>query len=194
MLLSAALLLLAGAGFAQESRQDVSLSATGLFQPQVYGNAVTQNATGALGFLGSYRYMLTPRSAMEVNYSFTQNVQKYVASPFSYRIHSRMQEVSAAYVMNFNYKNFNPFLELGAAGLLFTPINDFRTSTLDAKSSKTLGGLYGAGIAYEISPSFDIRLQYRGIVIKSPNFGITTIRTNTIDNLSMPSLGVAYHF
>ena len=34
---------------------------------------VTQSMTGALGLLLSYRYMLTPRSALEMNYSFAQD-------------------------------------------------------------------------------------------------------------------------
>ena len=39
MLLLGALMLLAAAGYAQESRQDVSVSATAVFAPQINGNA-----------------------------------------------------------------------------------------------------------------------------------------------------------
>ena len=39
-MLLGALMLLASAGFAQESRQDASVSAIGVFAPQVNGNAV----------------------------------------------------------------------------------------------------------------------------------------------------------
>ncbi len=52
----------AAAGLAQESRQDASVSAIGIFAPTVNGTGgVRESATTALGFLGSYRYMLTPR-------------------------------------------------------------------------------------------------------------------------------------
>ena len=57
--------------------------------------------------------------------------------------------------------------------------------------------MYGAGIAYEISPSFDIRAEYRGIVVKAPNFNVPGNILNTnrwFPTLSNPVIGVAYHF
>jgi hypothetical protein len=60
--------------------------------------------------------------------------------------------------------------------------------------------MYGAGFAYEISPSFDIRAEYRGLVTKVPNFGLgsgnTTLNltTNKWFNIYEPVVGVAYHF
>ena len=45
----------ASAALAQESRQDVSISGTFLFAPQVNGNAAQLNTNGALGALASYR-------------------------------------------------------------------------------------------------------------------------------------------
>ena len=33
-------------------------------------NGVQVNASMPIGFVGSYRYMLTPRSALEANYAF----------------------------------------------------------------------------------------------------------------------------
>ena len=96
------LMLSAAAGYGQESRQDVSFSGTGIFGPTVHGAAnVKQQMTGALGLLLSYRYMLTPHSALELNYSFTQNQQIYRASFIGQqglRIHSREQEITGAYV------------------------------------------------------------------------------------------------
>ena len=59
----------------------------------------------------------------------------------------------------------------------------------------SIGGMYGAGVAYEISPSFDIRGEYRGLVTKVPTFGLTSIyATNKWYNIFVPSVGVAYHF
>ncbi|HVJ08099.1 MAG TPA: outer membrane beta-barrel protein [Acidisarcina sp.] len=187
--------VLAVAGFAQESRQDVSLSVSGIIPPYISGNAVRQTGTNGLGGLASYRYMLTPRSAVELNYQYTQNANKYVTSFLpNIRIHTRMQEISAAYVFNFNFKHLNPFLEAGVGGYIFSPLKDSSTSTLDAKKSTSVGGLYGGGIAYEISPSFDIRAEYRGIILKAPSFGLEQFRTNRYYNISNPVVGIAYHF
>ncbi len=54
--------------------------------------------------------------------------------------------------------------------------------------------IYGAGIAYEVSPSFDIRTEYRGLVLKVPSFGVSQLVTNKWYNIYAPSIGVAYHF
>ena len=56
--------------------------------------------------------------------------------------------------------------------------------------------MYGAGFAYEISPSFDIRVEYRGLVTKVPTFESesSTFTTNDGTTCPSPSVGVAYHF
>jgi opacity protein-like surface antigen len=190
------LMLSAAAGYAQESRQDVSFSGTGIFGPTIHGAAnVQQQMTGALGLLLSYRFMLTPRSAIEVNYSFAQDSEKYVTSfePYA-RIHSRQQEVTGAYVFGLTFKRYNPFLEAGVGTLIYTPILDQGTNLLNTKGSKGVAGLFGGGLAYELSPSFDIRAEYRGFVTKTPSFGQGNFSTNRYEVISMPTIGVAYHF
>ena len=64
------------------------------------------------------------------------------------------------------------------------------------KQQTEVGGIYGAGFAYEISPSFDIRAEYRGWVTKVPTFGVGhyNFTTNRWYNISVPIVGVAYHF
>ena len=194
MMCVGALLLSGVAGLAQESRQDFSLSGTGNFGPEVHGTGGNrQNMTSSAGFLGSYRYMLTPRSAVEANYSFTQYSTNLSSSFIAYSIRTRQQEFSAAYVYSFNFRNFNPFVEVGPAALFFSPIHDYSTTSLDTKRTTGIGALYGAGIAYELSPSFDIRAEYRGFAVKAPDFG-TQVNTNRYEAISMPSIGIAYHF
>jgi len=191
-----ALMMLASAGFAQESRQDASVSVIGVFAPQVNGNAVQVNASNTVGFLGSYRYMLTPHSALELNYSFAQYSTRYSTSFLpNVRVHTRQQEISGAYVYNFrNYRNFNPFLEAGVGGLIFTPLRDYQTTNFDTKQNTNIGALFGGGVAYELSPSWDVRVQYRGFVVKTPDFGLSNFKTNRWEVISMPAVGVAYHF
>jgi opacity protein-like surface antigen len=139
--------------------------------------------------------MLTPHSALEVNYSFAQNSIKYQTSFLTNaRVHTREQEITGAYVYSLNFRNFSPFAEVGVGGLIFTPIRDFGTNLLDTKQNTNVGGLFGAGVAYELSPSFDIRVEYRGFVTKSPDFGQTNFKTNRYEVVSIPAVGVAYHF
>jgi outer membrane immunogenic protein len=194
-MLLGALMLMASLGYAQESRQDISLSAIGILTPQVNGNAVQLNTTKTVGFLASYRYMLTPRSALELNYSFGQYSSKYSTSFLpNVRIHTRQQEITGAYVYTLNFRNFNPFVEAGVGGLLFTPIRDYRTTNFDTRQNTNIGALFGGGLAYELSPSWDVRVQYRGFVVKAPDFGLANFKTNRWEVVSMPTIGMAYHF
>jgi opacity protein-like surface antigen len=183
-------------GRAQESRQDISLSGFALVEPFMASSTTVEvNSTPAYGALVSYRFMLTPSSALEANYGVTyQNSIGYYVNPNHYKILTRTQELSGAFVKSFVFKNLNPFVEAGPAGLIFLPIVNSGTTTLDARQQTEVGGLAGAGIAYEISPSFDIRVEYRGFITKVPTFGDSQFTTNRWYWISAPAFGVAYHF
>ena len=101
------LALSVASGRAQESRQDISLSGTGLIFPFIASSTDVQvHSNYALGALLSYRFMLTPTSALEANYGITyQNTFHYiVSSTNNYKILTRTQEISAAYVRSFTFK------------------------------------------------------------------------------------------
>jgi outer membrane immunogenic protein len=184
------------AGRAQESRQDISISGSALIEPFVASSTTVQvHSDTAFGALVSYRFMLTPNSAVEANYGITYaNKINYYVNPNHYQVNTRTQEMSAAYVRSFTFKKFNPFLEAGPGAFIFLPIRNSATTSLDVKQQTSIGGLYGGGIAYEISPSFDIRAEYRGFVTKVPTFGLSQFTTNKWYNIYYPTLGVAYHF
>ena len=183
-------------GRAQESRQDISLSGTGLIEPFIASSTNVQvHSNTAFGALLSYRFMLTPSSALEANYGITyQNKIHFYTNPNNYQVLTRNQEISAAYVRTFNFRKFNPFLEAGAAAFIFMPIRNSGTTSLDVKQQTNIGAIYGAGVAYEISPSFDIRAEFRGNVTKVPTFGYAQFNTNKYYNIYNPVIGVAYHF
>jgi outer membrane immunogenic protein len=187
---------------AQESRQDISLSGSALIEPYKASSTDIQvHSTTAYGGLLSYRFMLTPTSALEMNYGLTyENKITFYGPQFpnGIAILTRNQEISGAYVRSFVFKNFNPFVEAGPSALIFLPILNSGTKTLDAHQQTEIGAMYGAGIAYEVSPSFDVRVEYRGLVSKVPTFGVGTsgynFTTNEWWNMSEPLVGVAYHF
>ena len=185
------------AGRAQESRQDISISGTGIIEPFIASSTDVQvHSNYALGALVSYRFMLTPSSAVEANYSATyQNKINYrINITNNYQVLTRTQEMSAAYVRSFNFRKYNPFIEAGPGALVFLPIRNSGTTSLDVKQQMQMAAFYGAGVAREISPSFDIRAEFRGIVTKVPTFNLPQFTTNKWYNIYMPTIGVAYHF
>ena len=191
---------------AQESRQDISLGGTALIEPfKASSQDVDVHSTTAYGGLLSYRFMITPTIALEANYGITyQNKINYSGPSFQYppgiNVLTRNEELSGALVKSFVFKNFNPFVEGGPAGVIFLPIYNSGTKILDAHQQTEVGFMYGAGFAYEVSPSFDVRVEYRGIVTKVPTFGVNNpvsnqdFSTNRWWNMSVPTVGVAYHF
>jgi len=199
------------AGRAQESRQDVSLSGTVLIEPDVLSSTtIDVSADRAYGVLASYRFMMTPSSAIEANYGITYSNSFHYTSlsaigPAGLKVNTRTQEISAAYVRSMNFKRYSPFIEAGPGVVIFLPIINIGTTDKSVKQQMTIAGFFGVGLAYEISPSFDIRAEYRGIVTKVPDFGLNTssstsfnLSTNKWYNfsvpISVPTIGVAYHF
>jgi outer membrane immunogenic protein len=195
------LALCAAAASAQESRQDISLSGTALIEPFIESTTdVSVHSNPAYGALLSYRFMTTPTTALEVNYGLTyENTIDFRGPSFfnGVPVLARTEEISGAFVKSFVVKNWNPFVEAGPAGMIFLPIINSGTRTLDAHQQVEVGALYGGGIAYEISPSFDVRVEYRGIVVKTPTFNNNddyNFATNRWYNISEPVVGIAYHF
>jgi opacity protein-like surface antigen len=185
------------AGRAQESRQDISISGTGLIEPfRASSTDVQVSANRGFGALASYRFMVTPSTAFEANYGITyqNNIHYVISNTNRYDVLTRTQEISAAYVRSFIFRKYNPFVEAGPGAMIFLPIRDSGTTSLDVKQQISPGIMYGVGIAYEISPSFDIRAEYRGFVTKVPTFGYSQLDTKRWYNIYNPAIGVAYHF
>ncbi len=183
---------------AQEMRQDVSLSLMDTIQPYVEGggtNTVRAKATMGPGMLLSYRFQMTPNGAAEANYSYMRYTAKFnegIAN--SARVLTSMQEATVAYVRTIPFKKFNPFFEVGGGVLFFFPLGSIKTTVYDAQQVNALVALAGGGIAYEISPSWDLRMEYRGYVSKPQDFGINIYNTGRWYIVSQPSIGFAYHF
>lgn len=191
--------------FAQDqgARQDINLSFMGVIQPYVASSAtetvgvIKQTSTLGYGLYLGYRYQLTPNGAVEANYSYSHFTNKFVNSSANARIYTGLQEATAAYVRTIPFKRFNPFLEAGGGMLFFTPIGQ-KTTSYDTEQSYEPTILFGGGIAYELSPSWDLRVQYRGQILKSTNFGLKNppndFSTDRRYIMSMPAIGFAYHF
>jgi opacity protein-like surface antigen len=180
--------------FGQESRQDISVSGSGLFPPAIVGRGAHLHNNPGKGVLISYRYLLTPRSGLELNYQYAQQHLHFYNQTNNVMIHSRFQEISGAYVRSFILGNWNPFVEAGIGGYIYSPIDDEHTNLLYLSRNTNVGALYGVGFAYEISPSFDIRAEYRAFIIKTPTFGVNDFSTGRYFNVSDPVIGIAYHF
>ena len=210
--LMAVFLLLTSIGLAQDNRFDVSLGGAAVLSKQSTGNGTVLTPTNSVAVLITARYRFSPRNSIEVNYSHTADSQVYFASPLTYRIHNTIGEYSGAYVFSFlQSENIEPFLFAGAAAVIFYPnynassINDVQTYLPSSQQTKP-AFLYGAGFDYRIFSSLPVirrstlskhlalRLQYRGLVYKAPDFNVQNLFTGASGHLAEPSAGLVVKF
>ena len=183
-----------------EGRFDVSISGGAAFSKtsKSTNGTVTLEPTTALNILGSVRYRFNHLSSVQLNIGRTSNSQLYVVPPDSYRVKSSTTEFSLAYVLTpFTRGKLQPFLLGGAGGLHFGAGNQYIDgvqSPFGAVSQTSLAFVYGAGTDYVIWRGLGVRLQYRGLIYKAPDFGRTILFTGARGHLAEPMVGIVAKF
>src|SRR3954464_10886044 len=192
----AAVFLLTCMGWAQDNTYEISLGGSAVGSKPSTGNGTTPTPTNSGAVLITGRYRFSDHNSVEINYSHTSNSQIFFASPLTYRIQGTIAEYSGAYVYSFDEsKKAEPFAFAGAAGLIFYPsynlnyINGMQ-STIPVYQQTKPAFLYGGGFDWKIfssvpllhrSPTLSnhvaLRLQYRGLVYKAPDFKIQNLFT-----------------
>lgn len=192
-----ALFLFVSLSLAQDSRSQVSASVTGDFSKESDGQGVTQTPSQSAGFLASYRYALNSKSAAELNYGYTRNDQNYFfTNPLgASNIQSNVHEVTGAYVFTpLKSARLSPFVLAGGGALIFSPTNTFSNSLFAAETQARGAFLYGAGVDYRLFGGVGVRLQYRGLIYKAPDFNIPGFSTGSWGHMAEPTAGLVFNF
>jgi opacity protein-like surface antigen len=165
----------------------------GQFSQSSNGNGVQDSPTDSLGVVATVRQSFHPWLGYEINYGYTRFTERYSTVPFG--VQNNLHEVSGAYLLQgptIPILGLQPFGAVGVGGLLFLPT--------------TVGGqkynqqwrvplLYEVGVNYPLFTShFGLRLQYRGLVYKTPDFNSAQLTTNTRRQTSEPSVGAYLRF
>ena len=208
----AAIFLLTSIGLSQDNRFDVSLNGGAVLTKQSQGNGTVLTPTNSLNILVTGRYRFSARSSVEINYAHTTNSQIYFASPLTYRINNSIGEYSGAYVFSFLQSDrLEPFVFAGAAALVFYPSYDTNTingvqTVIPASQQSKPAFLYGGGFDYRIfsrlpfirrssvSDHLALRLQYRGLFYKAPDFNVKNLFTGDRGHMAEPMVGVVVKF
>ena len=209
----AALFLLTSIGWGQNNTYDVSLGGAAVLSKKSTGNGTTLTPTNSGAVLVTGRYRFSDHSSVEINYSHTANSQIYLAAPLTYRIQDTISEYSGAYVFSFHESDrIEPFVFAGAAALVFYPsyqftyINGVQT-TIPASRETKPAFLYGGGFDWKIFSSLPLlhrspllsdhialRLQYRGLIYKAPDFNVQNLFTGARGHMAEPSVGIVVKF
>jgi hypothetical protein len=172
---------------------DGSVNIIGQFSGNSSGNGVQDSPTDSLGVLASVRQSLHPWLGWEINYGYTRFSERYSTLPFG--VQNNVHEVTAAYLFQaptIPILGLQPFASIGTGGLIFLPteVGGQRYS-----QQARFPILYEVGVNYPIFTShLGLRLQYRGLSYKTPDFNASVITTNARRQTSEPSVGAYFRF
>jgi opacity protein-like surface antigen len=185
----------------EQNRFDFSINGAGVFSKTTTSSnrTVTDKPTKSLEFIGTFRLHLRPKHALEVNLGRTRNSQIFSVPPNSFRVLSSITEFTGDYVFTpFSLRKFQPFLFAGGGALHFTPGNTYVDTfqfSFGAASQTSLAFLYGAGVDYPIWRILALRLQYRGLLYKEPDFRVPSLFfTGAKGHMAEPSVGIVVKF
>ena len=193
--------VLTSIGSAQEQgRFDVSIGGAGVFSKTSTSSngTVTLKPTSSGAILATFRYRFNRMHGIEGNIGHTMNSQVFFIPPDNYRIHAGVTEYSGAYVFSpFQTARIEPFLFGGAGALRFNPgttsIDGFQ-SAFGAAKQTSLAFLYGGGVDYHLWRFLGLRLQYRGLIYKAPNFTVPILFTGAKGHMAEPTAGIVVKF
>jgi outer membrane immunogenic protein len=190
-------LLLPSLSAAQENRSDVAVSFTGGFNRDSSGSGLLQTPTNSGGFLASYRLGFASHSAVELNYGYSRNSQYYTDSllgPLAGQ-QAAVHEATAAYVFSLGHSTrLDPFVLGGSGALVFSPNSNSFNSIVGAGTQPKPAFLYGGGLDYRLRGGLGLRVQYRGLVYKAPDFGLSELSTGSWTHTAEPSAGLVFRF
>ena len=191
-------LLVTGAQAQESSRSDITVSAFGSFEQSTSGNGVNQSATDSAGVLATYRYFFTDHQGIELDYGFSRFDQQYsapnAATPFSFGVPADTNEATASYVYRHPLGHrLTGFVSAGTGALLFVP-DAFTSGGASGSTFVTPDFVYSAGADIAVSRRVSLRVGYRGHIFEAPDFGVQSIRTNSVTHMAEPFAGLSYHF
>lgn len=185
---------------------ELSIQLTGVFTQNTNVKNLTsptavqnQIATNSAGVLVGYRIHLTHWEALEAEWGYTQNGQRYYTpatafgtGPAAYAITSTMNDFDANEVITTPriLGFFQPFVLAGGGAVIFSPSN----SSVPGATRQTEGMWdYGAGLDFHIV-NIGARLEFRELNFKAPYFGLAFLKTDKWTRVATPSVGLIFTF
>ena len=198
--LALAIVVLASSAAGAQERIDLSVSGSAVFSKSVTGTAsgITHSASDSGAVFGTARYHFNHLSAVELNIGHTSDSQIFHQPPDTLKARTSVTEFTADYVLTpFQSAKLEPFLFAGGGALRWYPGNQYingNASQFGAYTQTSLAFLYGAGADYRLWRRVWLRAQYRGLIFREPDFGISNFFISAKGHMAEPSLGIAVKF
>jgi hypothetical protein len=170
---------------------DAAVSAFAQFTGDSSGNGIsvhpTKTAGGQAAFRHSYHWWL----GFEGSYNYTRFSDYYSGQVYSYQ--HNMHEFAGSYlVQGPSFIGFQPFATVGASAIVLSPsLNGGQQAPWQGRP----GLNFGVGVNRALlTQHFGMRVQYRGVYYKTPDYGLAALTTNSYRLTSEPSAGVYVKF
>jgi len=191
---TAILLMVCVAGYAQDTRSEISIQGTGSFTKSTNGKGIYDNPTHSGGVLFGYRYQVYRCLSAEANYGYARNTQVYSGST-SARVQSDVHQATGSAVAKLpQVMKLQPFVLAGGGALVFKPTLNSGGTYAGASRQARGAFLYGAGADYPLTTHIAVRAEYRGFVYKTPSFDQASLNTNSWTHTAQPSAGIVLKF
>lgn len=178
---------------------EFSVQVSGVLESHTNNTPTTHLATHSAGLLVGYRLHLTPWEALEVEYGYTRNGQRYFtpataggAPAANFAITANMQSfianevITTPRILGF----LQPFILGGGGVVLFQP----RGPSSIVVSNQVKGAVnYGVGFDFHIG-HLGARAEYQGLIFKVPDFKNPLLTVNKWTHVAQPSVGLVFTF
>ena len=187
---------------------DVSVGAFAQLTPNrvTNGGGTVQGASPSEGVLATMHQQVGPLLGYSVNFGYTRTTEQFLnvvvvnpgGGPTNYSdgsVTTDMWELSGSYVMHAPkyFQRFSPYGQFGAGILSFLPAKKNQPDAVNFR----LAGLFGAGADYRLSRTLGVRLEYRGMIYKNPDFRFAPKVLRTSKNYTVtsePTISLTYSF
>lgn len=158
------------------------------FARATQANSVPLSTTNVPSGQVDFRFHVNDWTAIGVRYAIGFPVQSYGNA---FHVRARSQEFSFEYVVTVPTQGgIRPFLEVGPGLINFTPQGSNNTPGAQSEKKATLN--FGGGLNFPLTRHFALRLEYRGLMYRVPDFHLITIGKWNL--LSEPDIGLVWHF
>lgn len=171
----------------------ISVAGFGQFTPTVTGNGITDRPTRSAGAQAAFRHSYHWWLGFEGSYNYTRFTEYY--STQSRPVQHNVHEFAASYLvngLNVPILGIRPFALVGVSALFFSPsLNGGQNASWQGEPALN----FGVGIDHALlNQHFGIRLEYRGVYAKAPDFHKAIYDTGASRLTSEPLAGVYVRF
>jgi opacity protein-like surface antigen len=192
-----AALLTTSTSLAQETlRNEVSVQGTGFLTKDSEGNGVKQHTTDSGGLLASYRFHINSWLAADGSYGYTRNTLQNFTPGNAFNVQANMHQTTGALVVTSPRRVFglNPYALAGAGALTFDPTGNPGGFVSGAERQTKAAFVYGGGADINLTRRFALRVEYRGLVYKRPDFDLRPLNSDATAHTAQPSAGFVIRF